>query len=41
MFGKINKYVVLKADFNCESMFGKINFILQNIYFTKVYSTFM
>ena len=39
MFGKINKYVVLKADFNCKLMFGKINFILPNIYFTKVYST--
>ena len=38
MFGKINKYVVLKADFNCKLMFGKINFILPNIYFTKVYS---
>ena len=25
MFGKINKHLVLKADFNCKLMFGKIN----------------
>ena len=25
MFGKINKYLVLKADFNCKLIFGKIN----------------
>ena len=40
MFGKINKYLVLKADFNCKLMFCKRNFILPNIYFTKLYSTF-
>ena len=33
-----NKYLVLKADFNCKLMFCKINFILPNIYFTKLYS---
>ena len=38
MFGKINKYLVLKADFNCKLMFCKINFILPNIYFTNLYS---
>ena len=40
MFGKINEYLVPKADFNCKLMFCKINFILPNIYFTKLYSTF-
>ena len=35
MSGKINIYVVLKADFNCKLMFCKIN-----IYFTNLYSTF-
>ena len=39
MFGKINKYLVLKADFNCKLMFCKINFILPNIYFSKLYSS--
>ena len=24
MFGKINKYVVLRAEFNCKLMSGKI-----------------
>ena len=38
MFGKINKYLVLKADFNCKLMFCKTNFILPNIYFSKLYS---
>ena len=39
MFGKMNEYLVPKADFNCKLMFCKINFILPNIYFTKLYST--
>ena len=31
-------YLVLKADFNCKFMSGKIKFILPNIYFTNLYS---
>ena len=40
MFGEINKYLALKADFNCKLMFCKINFTLPNIYFTNLYSTY-
>ena len=42
MSGKINMFffLVLKADFNCTLMSGKIKFILPNIYFTNFYSTY-